>query len=170
MWLSQPEQTLRGNVYVLRITIRPLFFFCFFFFNLFHKWSRNCLPFRNTAIHFLVLGGFVARSWIIYVVFCLLARFCFVHCIVCPLKPNTNRKWSQMLHTIFYSSLLHHWFEHGPGQAKGHTIPIPVSPLSTQHEKGKCKDWLTSNQDNASGWSYTSASRLLFQWASTIQI
>jgi hypothetical protein len=36
--------------------------------------------------------------------------------------------------------------------------------------RGKSKDWLSRNQNNVSEWSDMSTCRLLFQWASTINI
>ena len=43
-------------------------------------------------------------------------------------------------------------------------------PLNTQHIKEKIKHWLARNQNNVAEWSNMSASGLLFQCASTIQM
>ena len=62
--------------------------------------------------------------------------------------------------SVFASSAVDSGFELRSGQINDYKIDICW----------KIKDWLAQNQDNMSEWGDMSIRRLLFQWASTIQI
>ena len=56
------------------------------------------------------------------------------------------------------------------GQMKDYKIGIFCFPAKHTTLRRKSKDWLARNRDNESEWGDMSFNRLLFQWASTIQI
>ena len=72
--------------------------------------------------------------------------------------------------SVLTSSAIDHEFEPRSGQTKDYKIGM--CSFSAKHTalKRKSKDWLTRNQKNVSEWSDMSTRRLLFQWASTMQI
>jgi hypothetical protein len=81
--LFRPLFCLSLNLRLL-ITPLPSSNFSSYTHDGYHKWSRNCLPFRNTQVHQLVLVGFVlhARSLDFFcILFCSFSLSVFA---VCP--------------------------------------------------------------------------------------
>ena len=72
--------------------------------------------------------------------------------------------------SLLTSSAVDRGFELRSGQTKDYKIGICC--LSAKHAalRSKSKDWLAQNQNNVSEWGDMSTRRLLFQWASTIEI
>ena len=76
---------------------------------------------------------------------------------------------------LYFNLLLwNHWVNIGTKlgknvQTKDYKIGICCFPAKPASLRIKCKDWLTRNQDNVSGWSDMSIRGLFFQCASAIK-
>ena len=72
--------------------------------------------------------------------------------------------------SVLPSSAVDRGFEPRSGQTKDYKIDICCFSAKRAALRSKSKDWLSRNQNNVSEWSDMFTHRLLFQWASTIQI
>ena len=72
--------------------------------------------------------------------------------------------------SMLVSSVVDRGFEPRSGQTKDYKFGICCFSAKYAALRRKNKDWLARNQNNVSELSDTSTRRLLFQWASTINI
>ena len=72
--------------------------------------------------------------------------------------------------SLLTSSAVDRGFELRSGQTKDYKIGICCFSAKHAALRSKSKDWLAQNQNNVSEWGDMSTRRLLFQWASTIEI
>jgi hypothetical protein len=72
--------------------------------------------------------------------------------------------------SVLASSVVDRWFESRSGQTKDYNIGMCCFYAKHAALSRKGKDWLTRNQNNVSEWSDISIRRLLFQWASNLNI
>ena len=72
--------------------------------------------------------------------------------------------------SVLASSVVDRWFESRSGQTKDYNIGMCCFYAKHAALSRKDKDWLTRNQNNVSEWSDISIRRLLFQWASNLNI
>jgi hypothetical protein len=72
--------------------------------------------------------------------------------------------------SVLASTVIDRGFESRSGHIKDYKIDICCFSAKHATLKRKSKDWLAWNQDNMSEWGDMCIRRLLFQWASTIQI
>jgi hypothetical protein len=72
--------------------------------------------------------------------------------------------------SLLTSSVVDRGFELRSGQTKDYKIGICCFSAKHAALRSKSKDWLAQNLNNVSEWGDMSTRRLLFQWASTIEI
>jgi hypothetical protein len=72
--------------------------------------------------------------------------------------------------SLLTSSVVDRGFELRSGQTKDYKIGICCFSAKHAALRSKSKDWLAQNPNNVSEWGDMSTRRLLFQWASTIEI